>query len=225
MSARGENQLEIRKYHRTPLETKTINCVSGAFGWTGRFDIELRDNAVHITIKIRLINRLGSKPAGGGPLPAAGPPLTNAAKRAMATDIESKLSHKNLLHRERCRRHDACDCPKSRGCCKLRLFVHVVFVEVGEHHTVDLFRGPGRANATNWTRKKTRGNSWAHETGHLLGWYDEYPGGAVGPAPRWKPNRTTAVMNVGLEVPNEYNWDFRDWLKDKVGEPWRVLKE
>lgn len=54
------------------------------------------------------------------------------------------------------------------------------FVEDDYHHEVNLFQGAGRANASNWTRVKTRDNSWAHETGHLLGFYDEYSTGAVG---------------------------------------------
>jgi hypothetical protein len=60
--------------------------------------------------------------------------------------------------------------------------------------------------------------------GHLLGFYDEYVGGAVGTAPRWKAPNNTAVMSSGLDVPYEYYWDFRDWFKAKTGESWDGIK-
>jgi hypothetical protein len=101
--------------------------------------------------------------------------------------------------------------------------VQLDFVESGEHHVVNLFQGPGRANAANWTRVKTRDNSWAHETGHLLAWYDEYVGGAVGTSPRWTAPNDTAVMSSGLKVPFEYYWDFRDWLKGKTSQEWEGI--
>jgi hypothetical protein len=140
----------------------------------------------------------------------------------MKTDIEGKLSNKHFFHRERCRRAGSCSCPRQRGCCKIRVRVVVRFVESGQHHEVNLFQGPGQANAGNWTRVKTRANSYAHETGHLLGWYDEYSGGATGPAPRWQV-QSGVVMASGLRVPAEYYWDFRDWLRSKVSEPWTVM--
>jgi hypothetical protein len=90
----------------------------------------------------------------------------------MKADIEGKLSRKINLYRKNCAFGDACACPKP-------IVVVVDFVESGQHHEVNLYQGPGRANAMNWTREKTRDNSWAHETGHLLDWYDEYAGGAV----------------------------------------------
>jgi len=56
----------------------------------------------------------------------------------------------------------------------------------------------------------------------LLGFYDEYTGGAVGAAPRWKPNEAANIMNVGLTEPPEYCWDFRDWFAGKTGESWKA---
>jgi hypothetical protein len=140
----------------------------------------------------------------------------------MKMDVEGKLSDKHIFHRKSCKREDACTCEKERDCCKIRIRIVVEFVESGSHHEVNLFQGRGRANATNWTRLKTRDNSYAHETGHLLGWYDEYAAGAVGASPRWKV-QSNVVMDTGLTVPKEYYWDFRDWLKNKSREDWVVL--
>lgn len=192
-------------------ETKTFNCASGVFGWTGKFDIAYAADVITVTVKIKLINRLGPKPASGDPLPAIGPAVTAEDKATMKADVEGKLSEKVVLYRTACRLGAACTCTKP-------IKIVVSFVESGQHHDVNLFEGPGRANASNWTRVKTRDNSWAHETGHLIAWYDEYTGGAVGTAPRWKPNEPANVMNVGLTVPPEYAWDFRDWFIGKAGE-------
>lgn len=224
VSKDSDNKFSFFNYSDKASETKTIPCSSGVFGWTGKFDIEFKDGVVLVTVKIKLINRLGAKPANAGdPLPAAGDPVTAADKAAMKADVEGKLSQRWILHREQCQRLSACDCPKDRRCCKFPVKVAVQFVESGEHHTVNLFQGAGRANASNWTRVKTRDNSWAHETGHLLGFYDEYVGGAVGAAPRWSAPNDTHVMSAGLVVPKEYYWDFRDWYKSKTGESWELL--
>ena len=158
-----------------------------------------------MTVKVKLVNRLGAKPANStDPLPAIGDPVTDADKASMKADIEGKLSNKVSLIRKNCQFGAACSCPKP-------IKIVVQFVESGEHHLVNLFQGSGRANSSNWTRVKTRANSWAHETRHLLAWFHEYTGGAVGTAPRWKANEPANVMNVGLTVPPEYAWDFRDW--------------
>lgn len=212
-SAQGSNRFRFHEYPDAGPETKTIACSSGVFGWTGKFDIKHANDEITVTVKIKLVNRLGAKPASGDPLPAIGDPVSTEDKAAMKTDIEGKLSEKIRLFRKDCAFGDACSCPKP-------IKIVVSFVESGAHHDVNLFQGSGRANATNWTRVKTRANSWAHETGHLLGWYDEYTGGAVGAAPRWKPNEAANVMNVGLTVPPEYGWDFRDWYQGKSGEDW-----
>ena len=215
--------LTFKSYGPYAKSTKTFNCASGVNGWTGKFDIEVKDRKIYVNIKIKLINRLGQKPAGSGALPAVGPAVSAADKTSMKADIESKLSGKQRMHRHLCKRGAACDCDPSYKCCKIPVVLVVDFVESGEHHTVNLFQGNARANATNWTRVKTRANSWAHETGHLLGWYDEYVGGAVGTAPRWKAPNNTAVMSSGLAVPKEYYWDFRDFIKDNSGEAWDIL--
>ncbi|MGE5569552.1 MAG: hypothetical protein ACM3S5_11005 [Rhodospirillales bacterium] len=222
VSAVSDNQFEYEDYPNYAAETKTFHCSSPPFAWTGKFDISYSANAITVTVKIKLLNRNGSKPNSGDPMPplvtdASGNyvPVSDADKAAMKADIESKLSSKRNLFRNACIFGNGCTCGKP-----IRIVVR--FVESGEHHVVNLFTGSGRANATNWTRVKTRDNSWAHETGHLLGWYDEYNGGAVGQPPRWQRNAPANIMNVGLNEPPEYCWDFRDWFQGKTGETWTV---
>jgi hypothetical protein len=223
-SAKSENQFTLKKYDDVAKDSRTIACKSGVFGWIAKFDAALTAGELIITTRIKLLNRKGNKPASAkDPQPEIGDPVTDADKTAMKADIEAKLSNKNRLHREKCTRGDTCDCPRKRGCCHFLIRVIVEFVESGEHHQVNLYEGSGRANATNWTRVKTRDNSWAHETGHLLGFYDEYAGGAVGAAPRWKVQEG-GVMNTGLSVYPEYCWDFRDWVAGKTADKWVALK-
>jgi hypothetical protein len=221
--AKGQNKFKLKRLPDQAKETKTIACASGVFGWTGKFDIEFKDGVLVVVTKVKLINRLGAKPASGDPMPAAGDPVSAGDKADMKKDVESKLSGQWILHRKDCERKKACDCDGKNGCCKFQVRVQLDFVESGEHHVVNLFQGPGRANAANWTRVKTRDNSWAHETGHLLAWYDEYVGGAVGTSPRWTAPNDAAVMSSGLKVPFEYYWDFRDWLKGKTSQEWEGI--
>lgn len=212
-TATGSNRFTFHVYPAAGPETKTIACASGVFGWTGKFDIKCLNDEITVTVLIKLLNREGPKPAAGVALPAIGDPVSDADKASMKADVEGKLSQKVSLLRKNCAFGEACSCPRT-------ITIVVSFVEAGAHHEVNLFQGPGRANATNWTRVKTRDNSWAHETGHLLGWYDEYVGGAVGTAPRWQPDAAANIMNVGLTVPPEYGWDFRDWYQEKSGDEW-----
>lgn len=214
--AKSSNKFRFKVNPDYGPDTKVINCTSGVFGWTGKFDIKHASDVITVTVKIKFNNRLGAKPANStDPLPAIGPAVSNEDKANIKADVEGKLSEKVSLFRTSCSLGDACSCGKP-------IKIDVQFVESGEHHVVNLFQGAGRANASNWTRVKTRDNSWAHETGHLLGWYDEYAGGAVGTAPRWQPDEASNVMNVGLTVPPEYAWDFRDWFAGKTGETWKA---
>lgn len=223
LTSRGKNELTLLHYEKIAATTKTINCTSGIYGWKGAFDISMEDGVITVLTRIKLLNRNGAKPqAAKDKMPDVKDVVSDKDKADMKADIEGKLSGKHLFHREKCARKKDCDCPTGRACCKMTLRVVVEFVESGEHHRVDLFQGAGRANATQWTRVKTRANSWAHETGHLLGWYDEYATGAIGSAPRWQPERLDGVMNSGLTVPEEYYWDFRDWFAGKSREKWEL---
>ncbi len=226
ITEKSKNDLTFFEYTDVASESQTFVRSSGIYGWTGKYDIKLTDRKIIVTLNIKLINYNGTKPAAGAALPAldnAGV-VSAADKASMKADIESKLSNKWIVHRDKCERGDTCDCPNGRKCCKIQVDIIVNFVENGEHHTVNLFQGRGQANANNWTRIKTRNNSYAHETGHLLGWFDEYTGGATGVAPRWTTPRAGAVMNTGLTVPVEYYWDLRDWFSGKkADESWELI--
>lgn len=214
VSAPSSNKFKFKDFPDYGPETKTFACSSGIYGWTGKFDIKYSADKITVTVKIKLQNRLGGKPATeAAAKPAIGPAVSDEDKTTMKADIEGKLSEIASLYRKNCVFAEGCSCPKL-------IYIVVEFVESGEHHVVDLYTGAGRANSGSWCRIKTRDNTYAHEVGHLLAFYDEYTGGAVGSAPRWKPNEPANIMNVGLTFPAEYSWDFRDWFAAKTGEEW-----
>lgn len=62
------------------------------------------------------------------------------------------------------------------GNCRCRSYsvdIDVQFVASGEHHTVTVHPGSGRADMTNWYVNSTGGTA-AHEAGHMFGNPDEY---------------------------------------------------
>jgi hypothetical protein len=85
-------------------------------------------------------------------------------------------------------------------------------------------------NAGNWVRIPPGGNgsnAFAHEVGHLLGWYDEYPTGACGPVP-WKNERKNAIMYFAgpyTTVPQLYYQDFKGEFRLKTDEPWDFVSK
>lgn len=58
------------------------------------------------------------------------------------------------------------------------------FVSSGQHHTVKVHAGTGRAHMLEWYKKNPWAKQWddniaAHEVGHMIGAYDEYKKGAT----------------------------------------------
>jgi hypothetical protein len=225
-SADSDNRLRIHKYPDIAPYTKRVarNTVGGLPLREGKFDVEFKKNTLIITIKIKLINRMGKKPLPPQPMPAIDPnPVDNKTKKNLKKNIESKLSWKWVFHRDECLRGEHCNCLIKTECCKFRVRVRVNFVEAGQHHEVNLFRGRNQADSVNWSRVPLRANSFAHETGHLLGWYDEYAASSThGPAP-WRNNRPGAIMNTGFQVPKLYYENFKAEFKSKTGEPWELV--
>jgi hypothetical protein len=56
----------------------------------------------------------------------------------------------------------------------------------------------------------------AHEFGHQIGMWDEYPAGACDPA-RLYTNEVSSIMNAGHEVYERHFKEFHDWFKSKAG--------
>ncbi|RLC30806.1 MAG: hypothetical protein DRH37_04520 [Deltaproteobacteria bacterium] len=235
-SANSQNERIFHRYPNVSAQTKTFARTSTnrgfRYAWTGKYDIEFRNFEVVITVKIKLINRLGPQPQRP-PLPAAGPPVDAGTKRRLKRSAEAILSNRWVLHRDQCQRGAHCNCNVNRQCCKFRVRVNVQFVESGEHHRVDLFQGRNRysVNSGAWGRIPWDNLDYGHEIGHLLGWYDEYDSagarGAIAPSssrPPWRRNRRGSIMHCsGTNVPKFYYDDFKDWFSSVTSEPWELV--
>ncbi|RKZ89954.1 MAG: hypothetical protein DRQ43_11660, partial [Gammaproteobacteria bacterium] len=237
VSANSQNERTFHRYPNIASETKTIvRSVTNhgqRYGWTGKYDIEFINFELVITVKIKLINRLGSQPASP-PLPAEGSAVDARTKRRLKRSAERILSQRWVLHRDNCRRGPSCNCNINKQCCKFKVRVRVQFVESGHYHTVDLFQGRNRysVNAGAWGRIPWDSLDYGHEIGHLLGWYDEYDSrgsrGAIAPSgsrPPWQRNRRGAIMHCsGRAVPKFYYDDFKNWFRSKTSEPWELVR-
>jgi hypothetical protein len=159
-------------------------------------------------------------------------PVDTATFRRWKAEIETIWNNKFYFHRIDCRRGDRCDCPQA-GCCKYPLSITVG--AGGRHGTVKLNTGgPKRENArkqglwwsshTWWTEfGDARTVVRAHEFGHLIGLYDEYPGGAGDPAGPWggQPTAETrasnSIMGRGTAVYERHVQRFLEWFESNVG--------
>ncbi len=56
----------------------------------------------------------------------------------------------------------------------------------------------------------------AHEFGHQIGMWDEYPEGACDPG-RVYTNELSSIMNGGSTVYERHFKEFHDWFKAKAG--------
>jgi hypothetical protein len=95
------------------------------------------------------------------------------------------------------------------------------------HGKVKLFKGFNNPNG--WGKKDQwwYSHTWweyhvgtpdfvrAHEFGHLIGMYDEYPQGACDPA-RLYTDEPTSIKNAGTRVSSRHVKDYVDWFKKKA---------
>lgn len=139
VEADGENEFAFEPWPAYGRERQSWRCTSGVYGWDAKFDIEFDGARVEVRVRIKLINRLGAKPAPGDPMPDAGDPVSDVDKAAMKADVEGKLSGKIHLTRTACRYGDDCS-------CRLPIRVVVSFVEDDYHHEVNFAprRGAGK---------------------------------------------------------------------------------
>lgn len=129
--------------------------LSGEFGWTARYDIGFTQatGTFDIGLNIRLT---GDDPG-------------DALRATWEQGIEDAWSNRFFI-------------VEDDGEFFYDVVVDVQFVQTGQHHTVNVTDGIGRANMRHWYTESNRSREVsAHEAGHMFGNYDEYPGGAVNP--------------------------------------------
>lgn len=226
-------QLSFHSYPDVARRTRThARSPVGFAAFTGKYTIEFKDKQLIVKVRVKLLNKQAARPANRADYAgvANGAAVSRAKKRSMKRAIERKLSKRLDLHRWDCARGNDCDCPRDNKCCRFEVVVKVYFVESNEHHVINFWPGSSRHDAENWHVTESRaGLSWAHETGHLLGWYDEYAGGGTAPAAdnaggRWHNVRSRGIMGPGSLVYWDHLEDFRSWYVRRSGENWRLVR-
>jgi hypothetical protein len=198
----------------------TIDAVTGAitqnFNWKwsgnkdaykdkkwncGRYDIEIKDGVVVITIRVQLVSQDPAQPNTDRA-------FEYLKKRAEAFwNSEASGFNQWNYHRKDCKRGDDCQCKLVRnaqgeyvttGCCKVPFRVVIEKGGSGDH-VVELHHltpsqrrealanelGIGwgatgtRANTGKFYYPENRVNTYAHEVGHMMGFPDQYPDGVV----------------------------------------------
>ncbi len=178
------------------LFTGTEVCQSRSeciYGWTAAYQItEERDCVLAVVLRIRL------QPDAG----VSARDLQNA-QATWEQAIERAWTGQFPIRRT------SGDC----ACSTYRVTLDVQWVTSGEHHTVRVRPGSGRADMTNWFITSSGGTA-AHEEGHMLGNADEY----TDPACR---NRNVTSDNSIMQTtsgsvrPRHYQ-GFADWISART---------
>jgi hypothetical protein len=164
------------------------------FAWFAAFRADLDEErcVLRVTLRIRLVPEAGVTAAD----------ITTVQQR-WEPAIESTWTGQHDL----VRRSGDCRCER------VRVEVDVRWVTSGEHHTVRVSPGGGRANMGNWfVDSGTR--TAAHEAGHMFGNVDEYAEPDVCPD---RDVRTDgSIMASGTTVHPRHYQPFATWLSNRT---------
>lgn len=157
--------------------------------WNSGYDISFVNQVLRIEVNIQLV---GDDPG-------------DALRQQWHDGIEGIWSNK----------YDIVD-----GLYTYRIELEVNWVNVNPHHVVTVHRGRGRSNMLNWYTETDWGPQYqdeiaAHEVGHMLGLYDEYPGGALDPNTLFT---TTNSLMADLGPTRSWHYEqILEWLETKSG--------
>lgn len=105
-----------------------------------------------------------------------------------------------------------------RGGCLCRQYrvttFDVQWVQSGEHHTVAVHSGSGRADMGNWFLNNTGGTA-AHEVGHMIGNVDEYPDANCPDRELSNDNSIMRNSQSGVARPRHYR-TFASWISNRT---------
>jgi hypothetical protein len=186
------------------------------YEWEACYDIELKQGELVIT---RFVD-FGLQ---------AGAVARKNTKSTWRQQIEAVWDRKFKIHRTKCKRGKDCNCSSRNGCCSFTIRIKCRWGR-GHGKKVKLYAGandpagrglPGKWWYSHdwWEAAKGTANSEetirAHEFGHLIGMYDEYPNGACEPSRRFS-NIKQSVMGAGRSVYIHHMKDFHAWFEKKA---------
>lgn len=187
-------------------------------------DARLEADRVHYSLKLGLT---------GAPFGAA---KQASAKSQIETVWNNGFAAKKF-HRTNCRRGRACDC--AFDCCKANYRLDVNFIANGFRHVdVEIFTSPPPPAARHRSGMGRNGSHWGdppinvtstypHETGHVLGQFDEYPTGGtdpsgVQPANSPVPNLMATSGNTTL-LNRHYRFALAFLNNHAAGDPYEII--
>lgn len=251
-AGRSENMFSFHRYDDISMDEIERSFLSepcaahhtvctGSYGIDQYVKVQLDDRVFKIHVPIKVRKRAVTQPVRGSaeayetwwarclaePLVGDGN-LTAAEKVYFKDHIEPYYRQKKALHRHGCARGNECTCRCERKCCKLEIQVLVHFYDYSDRtqaSVVQLWRGEGRSDAKNWFVRDTADVN-AHEVGHLMGFYDEYPSGAIGVAPWQHPNPGYLMCDTQPGLENYYFNGYAEWMQNAVRgdrEQWDVV--
>jgi hypothetical protein len=184
------------------------------YSWQSCYEVDIKDGIFTVIRKIdfQLI---------GGAV------LTEKKKKRWKKEIERVWDKQFKVHRTNCKRGDTCDCYAEQGCCSFAIRILCEWGP-GQGQQVELHAGANKPDGWGKPGVWWYSHTWweerghvpttvrAHEFGHQIGMYDEYPEGACDPA-RQFTNCQSSVMNGGSFVFERHFKAFHDWFKGKAG--------
>jgi hypothetical protein len=209
------------KQVRTPVYTEStvlgkkrwIKDLKRVYGWEVCYEIELKTGELMVTRLIDFELQAGAK-------------APKQLKRLWKKEIENVWDRKFRLHRSKCKRGNDCNCSSKNGCCSFNIRIRCGW---GRGHGQKVLLYAGANDPKSWGKK---GKWWfshdwweqlkgvpvtvrAHEFGHLIGMYDEYPAGACDPLRKYD-NIPLSIMSSGKTVYQQHMKDFHAWFEKKV---------
>jgi hypothetical protein len=189
------------------------------YGWHYAFDAEIKAGVFTITRRMSF-NTYDAVRPGANP--------TRADVDRWKSEVENVWDKKWKLHRTACARGDDCKCDADNGCCTFN--IRIKWKNGSGHGSVHLNAGANDPTGwggaywwtcNNWWMQATTGldEVRAHEFGHLIGMYDEYPAGAceeTSPGIRPFSYVEDSIMCSGKTVYERHMNEFKTWFDEKA---------